>query len=137
MLAAAASIAIAFGLGMAADRTWTAPRRPVAEVASAAGGAANVDTRPASGRAQQETERPNRASGAGVARDAGAERAPPGDSPNDRSESIPAYVRSQLERRGYQVDSRRQFVSVSLPGGRKATLPVERWNLSYVGNRVY
>lgn len=136
-LAVAASVAIAFGLGMVADRKWTASRRPIAEFAAADA----VALQPAVGAAERTTARVDQPPGSDKARD--TDRAPIADSAAaaasspDRPELVPAYVKSQLERRGYRVDSQRQLVSVSLPGGRKVTLPVEKWNLNYIGNRVY
>ncbi|HEV3024490.1 MAG TPA: hypothetical protein VGX76_18570 [Pirellulales bacterium] len=50
---------------------------------------------------------------------------------------IPAYVRSQLERRGYRVDSQHALVPVALPDGRRVMLPVDKLQLSYVGLRSY
>jgi hypothetical protein len=141
MLAVAASVAIAFGLGMAADRQWTASRGPIAEIASADDSSRAIESRPNGDSTQPPKE--------GLDKSVGSEESPsarpmPHNDPvaaaassPDRPDLVPAYVRSQLERRGYRVDSRRQLVSVSLPGGRKVTLPVEKWNLNYIGDRVY
>jgi hypothetical protein len=66
--------------------------------------------------------------------------------PNDRNDAksvaaspgpIPAYVRSQLERRGYRVGSRQALVPVALPDGRRVMLPVDKLQLSYVGLKSY
>ena len=43
----------------------------------------------------------------------------------------------QLERRGYRVDSRHRVIPVSLPDGRRAMLPVDQLQVSYVGQRAY
>jgi hypothetical protein len=139
-LAVAASVAIAFGLGMAADRKWTASRRPTAEVASGAESSRAIESRPNGDLPQPPKEGLDKSVGREEPPSARAvprnEPAAAASSP-ERPDLVPAYVRSQLERRGYRVDSQRQLVSVSLPGGRKVTLPVEKWNLNYVGNRVY
>lgn len=50
---------------------------------------------------------------------------------------IPSYVRGQWERRGYQVKSRPALLPVVLPDGRKATLPVDELQFNYVGHRAY
>jgi hypothetical protein len=155
-LAAAAAIAAAFGLGMAADRQWLGERESAGEVASAIkiqganiqGAVKRQEAAPSAPRAGGHSARPSKAQSTGDAAVALASRQPANaasrvgaladeSSSSDGSRLVPDYVKSQLERRGYRVDSRRQFVSVSLPSGRRVTLPVERWNLSYVGNRVY
>ena len=50
---------------------------------------------------------------------------------------IPAYVRSQLERRGFRLDSQPSVVSVAFPNGRNVDLPVNQVQFSYVGQRSY
>src|SRR6185437_3013076 len=123
MLVVAASVAIAFGLGMATDRQWTASRRPLAEVASAGASSRAIESRPNGDRTQPPKEGLDKSVGS---KEPASARAVPRNDPAtaagaspDRPELVPAYVRSQLERRGYRVDSHRQFVSVFLPGGRK------------------
>jgi hypothetical protein len=54
-----------------------------------------------------------------------------------RSAILPDYVRGQLERQGYRVNSHQKLVSVVLPDGEKMTIPVEEWKFQYAGNRVY
>jgi hypothetical protein len=125
-LAMAASVALAFGLGMAADRRWIAQRAIVAapEAAAQSSAVANGNSR---------VGPPSR--GEISASDSQQPAASP-SSPSGDEDLIPAYVKSQLERHGYRVDSRRQFVSISLPDGRRTLVPVERWKFSYVGNRA-
>lgn len=141
MLALAASVALAFGLGMAADRrlaAWRGDVKPqaVAQAAPAAGGNtprdnSHRDSQPRPD-ADDETQSAEQALQVAVtaAKHAG-KHAASGD-----NELLPAYVKSQLERRGYRVDSRRQFVSIVLPDGRRALAPVEQWKFKYVGNRA-
>ncbi len=57
--------------------------------------------------------------------------------PAGREDGIPSYVRSVLERRGYRVGGRRDVVMVSLPDGGKVPLPVDQWQLRYVGQPSY
>lgn len=54
-----------------------------------------------------------------------------------RSAMLPDYVRGQLERQGYRVNSQQKLVSVVLPDGEQMTIPVEEWKFQYAGNRVY
>lgn len=142
MLAVAASIVLAFALGAAADRQWIVSRQPAAPQTVA-------DASPRSdSSASGETPRPGEnASGLLVAQagpakggesDGGepTQQAVPARSSDGEGELIPAYVKSQLERRGYRVDTRRQFVSIVLPDGRRALAPVEQWKFKYVGNRA-
>ena len=50
---------------------------------------------------------------------------------------LPPYVRSQLERRGYQATSRHARLPVVLPDGRRVVVPVDGLQLNYVGQRTY
>lgn len=50
---------------------------------------------------------------------------------------IPAYVRSQLERQGYQLRSYPARWPVVLPDGRRGTVAVDELQVSYVGQRTY
>ena len=49
--------------------------------------------------------------------------------------SIPPYVRSQLERQGYRVESFPGEASLALPDGRQVKVPVDRLKFQYVGQR--
>lgn len=53
------------------------------------------------------------------------------------SNALPPYLRSQLERRGYEVTSRQARLPVVLPDGRRMSLPVDQLQLNYVGQRTY
>lgn len=146
MLAIAASVALAFGLGMAADRRFVGWRgveapQPVAQAArSAAGGVRNEashDRETGSDEPRQrETSDGGEESGGG---ELAQQSEPVASRPSSAAEKqlIPPYVKSQLERRGYRVDSRRQFLSVTLPDGRRVSAPVGLLKFSYVGNRAY
>ena len=50
---------------------------------------------------------------------------------------IPEYVRSQLERRGYRVNSEPSVVSAAFPNGENVEVPVNRVQFSYVGQQSY
>lgn len=146
--AIAASVALAFGLGMAADRRFVAWREGEAPRA-----VAHVPRAPASGDAHNQLPHADAADAAQIRQrqtagggeksgDAGAlvQQGEPVASPHSQAtdkQLIPAYVKSQLERRGYRVDSRRQFLSVTLPDGRRVSAPVGMLKFSYVGNRAY
>lgn len=146
LLALAASVAVAFGLGMAAHRRlvgwradgsdWQAAAKP-----SPASRASQVN-RPHAIETAANDSRPSFASHGGATANGRNEPSQQVESvtaeqtSNGNNELIPAYVKSQLERRGYRVDSRRRFVSVSLPDGRRALVPLEQWKFRYVGNRA-
>jgi anti-sigma factor RsiW len=55
----------------------------------------------------------------------------------DAGESLPPYVRSQLEKHGYRVDSQHKLVAVALPDGRSVKLPLDQFQFRYVGHRSY
>lgn len=140
MLAVAASVALAFGLGMAADRRFVGWRgveapQPVAQASrSAAGGARDEASH--EGETDAGHSRQRETSGGGELAQQSEPVAPRPSSAADK-QLIPPYVKSQLERRGYRVDSRRQFLSVTLPDGRRVSAPVGLLKFSYVGNRAY
>jgi len=147
MLAIAASVALAFGLGMAADRRLIARRaapadpQAVAQVSRAADGGSRVESPQPGEIAARDSQMSvvsgdgdEKGDGSGISQQSDTVASTPSSSGDE--DLIPAYVKSQLERHGYRVDSRRQFVSVSLPDGRRALVPVERWKFSYVGNRA-
>jgi hypothetical protein len=50
---------------------------------------------------------------------------------------LPADVRSQLEQRGYQVESKRRYAPLVLEGGRPLVVPVEDTKIVPVSNPVY
>ena len=54
-----------------------------------------------------------------------------------RSAVIPPYVRSQLERQGYQLRSHPVRVPVVLPDGRRTTIAADELQVSYVGQQTY
>jgi hypothetical protein len=137
-LALAASLLIAFGLGMTMRGSGIAPQAvlnmppdsaptvPSAKPASHDGALVA-----AAGQAQsREHDRAESIHNDGVHNDDG--RSTP-----ESAERLPAYVRSQLERRGYRVDSRHGVVPVSLPDGRRVMLPVDQLQFSYVGRKSY
>ena len=53
----------------------------------------------------------------------------------DAALAVPEYVRSILQRSGYQVEPARKLVSLSLDGGRRVTVPVVQ--IQYVGRQTY
>jgi hypothetical protein len=89
--------------------------------------------------------RPNERPGPNAAADSPApvtDQAPSRDLAQARpqreaGESLPPYVRSQLEKHGYRVDSRHKLVDVALPDGRSVKLPLDQFQLRYVGHRSY
>jgi len=50
---------------------------------------------------------------------------------------LPADVRSQLEQRGYQVESKRRYAPLVLDNGQSIVVPVEDTKIVPVSNRVY
>lgn len=57
--------------------------------------------------------------------------------PGRLNDAIPPYVRSQLERRGYRVESEHGITSVKLPDGRNVDVPIDQLRFRYVGRRSY
>ncbi len=53
----------------------------------------------------------------------------------DQAPSVPDYVRARWEREGYQVNERRNLVSVTLEDGRHVMIPVDEVALDYVGQQ--
>ncbi|HEY4234183.1 MAG TPA: hypothetical protein VGM76_12200 [Lacipirellulaceae bacterium] len=51
--------------------------------------------------------------------------------------SVPAAVRAQLERNGYQVETRRRYAPLFLSDGRRLMVPVEDIQIVPVGTGVY
>jgi anti-sigma factor RsiW len=47
--------------------------------------------------------------------------------------TVPDYLRARWERQGYQVEERRQLVSVTLEDGRRVSIPLDEVELAYVG----
>jgi len=132
-LALAASMLVAFGLGMTIRGDGIAPQ-------------AILNTRPDSAQTAPpaKPEPHDRALVAAAdqaqSRDhdqADQVRNVSGGSMPESAESVPAYVRSQLERRGYRVDSRHGVVPVSLPDGRRVMVPVDQLQFNYVGRQSY
>jgi hypothetical protein len=132
-LALAASVLVAFGLGMTMRGSGIAPQV-----------ALNVpsDSAQTSPRAKPAHQEGALVAAAGQAESREHDRADPirddaRRSTPDSAERLPAYVRSQLERRGYRVDSRHGVVPVALPDGRRVMLPVDQLQLNYVGRKSY
>jgi hypothetical protein len=130
LFALAASIMIAFSLGIFARGFWIAPAPMFAESPASSGrdvSSVATDRQPSS----DLVKRPEIVPDKGVTAVAAA---PPMAA---QSDLIPPYVRSQLERRGYQVKSRHALLPVVLPDGRRVTLPIDELQLNYVGHRAY
>ena len=133
-LALAVSLFVAFGLGFAVQRIrnpleQTVVQQPQKHEAVATSPASQPDNQaPVSRKAPSAPQLDNRREG------------PPtiaASSPGASGDPIPAYVRSQLERRGYRVESRRGDVSVVFPDGKHVNLPVDQVQFSYIGQRSY
>ncbi len=52
-------------------------------------------------------------------------------------EAVPEYVRSQWERRGYQIEQSRRLISMDLEDGRRVTIPVDDIRVQFVGRPTY
>jgi hypothetical protein len=50
-------------------------------------------------------------------------------------EALPEYVQKQLERCGYQLQQRRRFLEVQLEDGRHAVIPVDQYQVTFVGSQ--
>lgn len=129
-LALAASLLLAFGLGVGARGFWSEqspiigqnpPWSSKGDVASASNGEKQVapnEPAPADQPAPKAAVTPTTASKVGA------------------TDLISPYVRSLLERRGYEVESRHAVLPAILPDGRRVMLPVDQFQLRYVGHRT-
>jgi hypothetical protein len=50
-------------------------------------------------------------------------------------EALPEYIQRQLERHGYQLQQRRRFLEVQLEDGRPAVIPVDQYQVTFVGSQ--
>ena len=129
----AASLLAAFGLGMGTNLI-----RSVSDPVPAGHSSRDIVTQPVDPAAEDRT-------GTAVPVDPAPQPNVPAekalmaksDSDNITDDFIPDYVRSQLERRGYRVNSRPNVVSVAFPDGHNEDLPVNQVQFSYVGQRSY
>jgi hypothetical protein len=130
IFALAASIVIAFTLGLFARGFWIASEpliaksRPTANTSSPVKPTQEAHAREIAEPSDGESERNVTA----------VAKASPSAPPSD---TFPSYLRSQLERRGYQITSRQARLPVVLPDGRRMMLPVDQLQLNYVGQRTY
>ncbi|MBI3462373.1 MAG: hypothetical protein HY000_04840 [Planctomycetes bacterium] len=51
-------------------------------------------------------------------------------------EALPDYLQRQLEERGYQLQQCRRFMEVKLEDGRHALIPVDQYQVKFVGGRA-
>ncbi|HEV3339100.1 MAG TPA: hypothetical protein VG125_02050 [Pirellulales bacterium] len=127
----AASLVIAFFLGILARGSWGVPAPMIVEAQKSVAPETplNAEDRELShGLAKQQPAAQSGKSLTAVA------AAPPGAT---ESHLIPPYVRSQLERRGYQLTSHPAQLPVILPDGRRVMVPVDQFQINYVGQRTY
>jgi anti-sigma factor RsiW len=133
-LVLAVSLFVAFGLGSAVQRIRNPLEQAVVQQPQKHDA---VATSPAS---QQDNRAPVSQKAPGAPQPDNRREGPPmvaASSPGMSGDPIPAYVRSQLERRGYRVESRRSDVSVVFPDGKHVNLPVDQVQFSYIGQRSY
>lgn len=130
IFALAASLLVAFTFGVVARGFLHAPAPLIVQSPGPVNHRASVDTKP--GESHHDTaETPKVHAEKGVATVAAAV---PSEALGD---AVSPYLRSQLERRGYQVISRPARLPVVLPDGRRVTVPVDQLQLNYVGQRTY
>ncbi|HWB08713.1 MAG TPA: hypothetical protein VG826_05800 [Pirellulales bacterium] len=130
LFALAASVMVAFSLGAFARGFFVASGPAVVESVAPTDRKAPVaaaDGEPAGGVVMKPATESD-------PRPTAVAAAPPGVRKPDL---IPAYIRSQLERRGYQVTTRPAQLPVVFPDGRRKTVPVDELQLNYVGQRTY
>jgi hypothetical protein len=117
--ALAACLLVAFGLGLAASRSFLAPE------SKAARAMASDSAHPAprhQANQQLDAVNPSDRPRVAVARPA---------------IDIPDYVRRQWERRGYELSVERRYLFGRLPDGEPIVLPVERIQAQFVGSKIY
>lgn len=138
-IALAASVLIAFGLGLFARGYWASDGQLVADLPAARHDAGGDPVQPGSGvttSSNSPTRNPLKVvkqSSPPPRRTAAAAEAPTAQ----RRDSIPSYIRGQWERRGFQLTSRPAQLPVVLPDGRRMMASVDEWQLNYVGQRTY
>jgi len=133
-LASVACLALAFASGMTVENRRIAPDRTIARMPEQrhndeSSAASDSSERPQTGLSTEGPPggQPESSRGAPLIADVRG--------PGDLREPIPPYVRSQLERQGYRIDSRHGVVSLSLPDGRSVKVPADRHHFRYVGRR--
>jgi hypothetical protein len=126
----AASILVAFSLGVLARGFFAAPAPAIV----AAEGSADDRTQPRTDKREPLDALPKGPQPESDQRPTAVALAP---ASARQSDLIPPYIRSQLERRGYQVSSRSARLPVVLPDGRRTMVPVDELQLNYVGQRTY
>lgn len=138
-LVLAASLAVAFGIGLGIGRGGSSPRIAVAPDANqpiADDGATDVAAEP---RLRQvgtlsmwvEGSPDSKKVQLPVLEGQGVEEFMSRQAP-----VVSAEVRKRLERSGYRLQEERQFIPFKLRDGRQVVVPVDRWQLSYVGPRA-
>lgn len=140
LYALAASIVVSFSFGVFARGYWIAPATMIADSPRATNDL-NVGTADAVAVAPESSgdtikppvEGSNKTVAAVADATVAADAAPGGGASN----TLPPYLRSQLERRGYEVTSRQARLPVVLPDGRRMFVPVDQLQLNYVGQRTY
>lgn len=133
-LVLAVSLFVAFGLGFAVQRIRNPLEHTVVQQLQKHDA---VATSPAS---QLDNQAPVSRNAPGAPQPDNRREGPPkvaGRSQGTSGDPIPAYVRSQLEKRGYRVESRRSDVSVVFPDGKHVNFPVDQVQFSYIGQRSY
>lgn len=138
--AIAAGLLVAFGLGIATDRQWSAGSLHGPDVAATIPAAQSTEAA-TSRNSQQDSQGTSTQERLGADAQSKPEPAKDVERPAHLVGSefavIPDYVRSQFERCGYRVNSQQTLISVTLPDGRQMEVPVAEWKFQYAGNRVY
>jgi hypothetical protein len=129
-----AGLLIAFGLGVLARGVRLARDEAIAQAPQNSPTAGNVVIAESADQttSNQAADSPALVTDQAPSRDLGQARPQ-----RDAGESLPPYVRSQLEKHGYRVDSQHKLVAVALPDGRSVKLPLDQFQLRYVGHRSY
>lgn len=146
VFALAASVLVAFGLGIFARGFWIGDGRLVADAPAprhdaghdlaqtGSGTIASSDTpssdKPSSDTPPNNLVKPSTSS----PRQTAVVTEPPAAQPHD---PIPSYIRGQWERRGFQITSRPAQLPVVLPDGRRTMAAVDELKFNYVGQRTY
>jgi hypothetical protein len=147
VLAWAAVVAIAFGVGAMSGASWR-PREAGVMATKGEGRTASSDQPVARAAPRITAPRPTVAAGgevAHVALPAHPSVKVPVITAADvdpqerlrRPSVLPEYLRRQLERQGYEIAGGRELLSVPLADGRTVTIPVETVKYRYVGYRVH
>lgn len=126
-LAVAALVLVAFALGLVSGRSWPAPMPVDGQFAQAVGPSGRSSSGPLLASVTLPTNLDPR-----LKAELTLPLAADGQAPRLGS-SIPAYVRQQWERRGFELTEEVRYLPAKLPDGRQVMVPITKVHVKYKG----